>query len=38
MPIGLQIVVPRYELLFVLTLSKAFEYWGGCVRCWPLPT
>jgi aspartyl-tRNA(Asn)/glutamyl-tRNA(Gln) amidotransferase subunit A len=37
MPIGLQIVGPRYEDLFVLKLSKAFENWGGGVRRWPQP-
>ncbi|QTK82628.1 Glutamyl-tRNA(Gln) amidotransferase subunit A [Agrobacterium tumefaciens] len=37
MPIGLQIVGPRYEDLFVLRLSKAFENWGGGVRRWPEP-
>ena len=37
MPIGLQIVGPRYEDLFVLKLSKAFENWGGGVRRWPPP-
>ena len=37
MPIGLQIVGPRYEDLFVLKLSKAFESWGGGVRRWPQP-
>jgi aspartyl-tRNA(Asn)/glutamyl-tRNA(Gln) amidotransferase subunit A len=37
MPIGLQIVGPRYEDLFVLKLSRAFETWGGGVRRWPEP-
>ncbi len=37
MPIGLQIVGPRYEDLFVLKLSKAFEDWGGGVKQWPKP-
>jgi aspartyl-tRNA(Asn)/glutamyl-tRNA(Gln) amidotransferase subunit A len=37
MPIGLQIVGPRYQDLFVLKLSKSFEDWGGGVRRWPEP-
>lgn len=37
MPIGLQIVGPRYEDLFVLKLSKAFEDWSGGVKQWPQP-
>jgi aspartyl-tRNA(Asn)/glutamyl-tRNA(Gln) amidotransferase subunit A len=37
MPIGLQIVGPRYEDLLVLKLSRAFETWGGGVRRWPEP-
>lgn len=37
MPIGLQIIGPRYEDLFVLKLSKAFEDWTGGVKHWPQP-
>jgi aspartyl-tRNA(Asn)/glutamyl-tRNA(Gln) amidotransferase subunit A len=37
MPIGLQIVGPRYQDLFVLKLSKAFEEWTGGVKHWPEP-
>lgn len=37
MPIGLQIVGPRFEDLFVLKLSKAFEDWSGGVKQWPQP-
>lgn len=37
MPIGLQIVGPRYEDLVVLKLSKAFEDWSGGVKQWPQP-
>ncbi|WP_165217556.1 amidase [Affinirhizobium pseudoryzae] len=37
MPIGLQIVGPRYADLFVLKLSKAFETMSGGVTHWPEP-
>ncbi len=37
MPIGLQIVGPRYADQFVLKLSKAFETWTGGVARWPEP-
>ena len=37
MPIGLQIVGPRFEDLFVMKLSKAFEDWSGGVKKWPQP-
>ncbi|MGN7294136.1 amidase [Rhizobium sp. SAFR-030] len=37
MPIGLQIVGPRYADQFVLRLSKAFETWSGGVAAWPEP-
>jgi aspartyl-tRNA(Asn)/glutamyl-tRNA(Gln) amidotransferase subunit A len=37
MPIGLQIVGPRYQDLFVLKLSKIFEDWTGGVANWPQP-
>ncbi|WP_313059521.1 amidase [Agrobacterium cavarae] len=37
MPIGLQIVGPRFEDLFVMKLSKAFEDWSGGVKQWPQP-
>ncbi|RWX79222.1 amidase [Neorhizobium lilium] len=37
MPIGLQIVGPRYADLLVLKLSQAYEEWSGGVRNWPEP-
>lgn len=37
MPIGLQIVGPRFADLLVLQMSKAFEDWTGGVREWPNP-
>jgi aspartyl-tRNA(Asn)/glutamyl-tRNA(Gln) amidotransferase subunit A len=35
MPIGLQIVGPRFEDLTVLRLAHAFETWTGGVTTWP---
>jgi aspartyl-tRNA(Asn)/glutamyl-tRNA(Gln) amidotransferase subunit A len=35
MPIGLQIVGPRFDDMLVLRLSKAFETWTGGVTNWP---
>ena len=35
MPIGLQIVGPRYQDLLVLRLSKLFETWTGGIKTWP---
>jgi aspartyl-tRNA(Asn)/glutamyl-tRNA(Gln) amidotransferase subunit A len=35
MPIGLQIVGPRFGDMLVLRLSKAFEIWTGGVTDWP---
>jgi aspartyl-tRNA(Asn)/glutamyl-tRNA(Gln) amidotransferase subunit A len=37
MPIGLQIVGPRFDDMRVLRLSKAFEVWTGGVTVWPQP-
>lgn len=37
MPIGLQIVGPRFADLFVLKLSKVYEEWRGAGRDWPRP-
>jgi aspartyl-tRNA(Asn)/glutamyl-tRNA(Gln) amidotransferase subunit A len=37
MPIGLQIVGPRFDDMRVLKLSKAFEDWTGGVTSWPEP-
>ena len=37
MPIGLQIIGPRFDDLRVLKLSKAFETWTGGVKAWPEP-
>jgi aspartyl-tRNA(Asn)/glutamyl-tRNA(Gln) amidotransferase subunit A len=35
MPIGMQIVGPRFGDMLVLRLSKAFEDWSGGVTNWP---
>ncbi|MBX5167402.1 MULTISPECIES: amidase [unclassified Rhizobium] len=35
MPIGLQIVGPRFDDMRVLRLSKTFEDWTGGVSAWP---
>jgi aspartyl-tRNA(Asn)/glutamyl-tRNA(Gln) amidotransferase subunit A len=37
MPIGLQIVGPRFDDMRVLKMSKAFETWSGGVTAWPKP-
>lgn len=37
MPIGLQIVGPRFDDLQVLKLSRLFETWTGGVTNWPEP-
>lgn len=37
MPIGLQIVAPRFADMTVLRLSKAFESWTGGITDWPEP-
>ncbi len=37
MPIGLQIVGPRFDDMRVLKLSKLYETWTGGVRNWPEP-
>ncbi|MBB6487578.1 amidase [Rhizobium lusitanum] len=37
MPIGLQIVGPRFGDMLVLRLSKAFEDWSSGVTNWPKP-
>ena len=37
MPIGLQIVGPRFGDLFVLQLSERFETWRGPIARWPEP-
>ncbi len=37
MPIGLQIVGPRFDDMRVLKMSKAFETWSGGVTTWPKP-
>lgn len=37
MPIGLQIVGPRFDDMRVLKLSKLFETWTGGVKNWPEP-
>lgn len=37
MPIGLQIVGPRFADLAVLQLSRLYEGWGGGVKVWPEP-
>ena len=35
MPIGLQIIAPRFNDLKVIALSKAYELWRGPITCWP---
>jgi aspartyl-tRNA(Asn)/glutamyl-tRNA(Gln) amidotransferase subunit A len=37
LPIGLQIVGPRFDDLLVLKLSRAFEQWSGGIATWPEP-
>ncbi|MDM9626898.1 amidase [Rhizobium sp. S152] len=37
LPIGLQIVGPRFDDMRVLRLSRAFEEWTGGVTNWPQP-
>lgn len=37
MPIGLQIVGPRFDDMLVLKLSRAFEEWTGGIARWPEP-
>lgn len=37
MPIGVQIVAPRFADRLVLQLAKAYEIWRGPQSCWPLP-
>lgn len=37
MPIGLQIIGPRFDDMRVLKLSKLFETWTGGVTNWPKP-
>lgn len=37
MPIGLQIVGPRFDDMRVLRLAKAFENWTGGIADWPEP-
>ncbi|PJI41716.1 MAG: amidase [Rhizobium sp.] len=37
MPIGLQIIGPRFDDMRVLKLSKLYETWTGGVRNWPEP-
>ncbi|MBW8320823.1 MAG: amidase, partial [Rhizobium sp.] len=37
MPIGLQIVGPRFDDMRVLKLSKLYETWTGGVKHWPEP-
>ncbi|RQW64500.1 amidase [Vibrio viridaestus] len=35
MPIGLQIVAPRFDDLKVIALAKAYELWRGEITSWP---
>lgn len=35
MPIGLQIVAPRFKDLRVISLAKAYEEWRGFINNWP---
>lgn len=37
MPIGLQIVGPRFDDMLVLRLAKQFETWTGGIKQWPTP-
>ena len=37
MPIGLQIIGPRFADLRVLSVTKAFESWTGGISSWPKP-
>jgi len=37
MPIGLQIVAPRFEDLRALQLARSFEQWRGPIGQWPSP-
>lgn len=37
MPIGMQIIGPRFDDMRVLRLSKAFEDWTGGIKSWPKP-
>jgi len=36
-PIGLQIVGPRFDDMRVLKLARLFEIWTGGIRTWPEP-
>ena len=37
MPIGLQIVGPRFADIEVLRLGKTYEHWRGPISRWPQP-
>ncbi|KAA0019859.1 amidase [Salinicola corii] len=37
LPIGVQLIAPRFEDQRVLKLAHAFETWRGPIRCWPRP-
>lgn len=37
-PIGLQIVAPRFEDLRVFALARAYEAWRGPIPAWPMDT
>lgn len=37
LPLGIQLVGPRFEDLRVLQLARAFESWRGPMRNWPRP-
>jgi amidase len=37
MPIGLQMIAPRFADQWLLRLGKAYENWRGTIRHWPSP-
>ncbi len=37
MPIGLQIIAPRFDEMRVLGLARAYESWRGPIEAWPAP-
>ncbi|MCU1719030.1 amidase [Pseudomonas sp. 5P_3.1_Bac2] len=38
LPIGLQMVAPRFSDQWLLQCAKAYETWRGPIDCWPCPT
>jgi amidase len=37
MPIGLQMIAPRFADQWLLRLGKTYENWRGTIRHWPSP-